>query len=501
MTDKLSLTDETDAAEGHEASLSDQIEVRRAKLARLVAEGQNPFEQRFSPTHRAEAVLADFEALEGSRLSVAGRLRSMRLHGKVTFAHLQDASGRIQLFARRDLLGEERYSAFKDLDLGDIVGVSGRVFRTQRGEVSIEVEEFLLLAKALRPLPEKWHGLRDVEQRYRRRYLDLIVNDDSKRVFLARTQIIASLRSTLVSKGFIEVETPMLHPIAGGANARPFETYHNTLDMPLFMRIAPELYLKRLLVGGFERVFEIGKVFRNEGVSTRHNPEYTLLEAYQAYGDYQEMMRLTEALVSEAVRAISGGTKLTFQGREIDFTPPWERITMLDALRRYADVDFEGLAAEEIVQKALDLGVRLMPGASAGDAIMETFEQKVESFLLGPTFLTDHPVEVSPLAKRRPENPAFTERFELYINGWEIANAFSELNDPIDQRARFESQAKAKERGDVEAHEMDEAYLEALEYGMPPAGGLGIGVDRLVMLLTDSPSIRDVIFFPHMRPK
>lgn len=480
--------------------LNDQMAVRRAKLERLTAAGERPYDGKVVPTHMAEEVVARFDELEGQEVTLAGRLRAMRVHGGASFADLHDSSGRIQLFVRLDSVGQPIYDAFKELDLGDVIGVTGKVFKTRRGEVSVEVASYELLAKALRPLPEKWHGLRDIELRYRRRYLDLTVNPDSRQVFIIRSQVIASIRRALVERGYIEVETPMLHPIPGGANARPFETYHNALDMPLYMRIAPELYLKRLLVGGFDKVFEIGKNFRNEGISTRHNPEYTSLEAYQAYADYEDMMELTESLVAGAAQEVLGTTKIEYQGREIDLSPPWERLSMLEAIRRYAGIDFEAATGRE-VEVAKEAGVRLKPTANAGEAILETFEQKVEHHLIQPVFVTDHPVEVSPLAKRRRDNPRLTERFEPYINGWEIANGFSELNDPIDQRMRFEEQARAREAGDDEAHFMDEDFIEALEYGMPPAGGLGIGIDRLVMLLTNSPSIRDVILFPHMRPK
>ena len=479
---------------------NDQMAVRRAKLERLLGEGKNPYDLGIVPTHTAQEVVADFERLQGEAVALAGRLRAMRIHGGATFADLHDATGRIQLFVRLDTVGEASYEAFKDLDLGDIIGVRGSVFKTKRGEISVEVREFDLQSKALRPLPEKWHGLRDVEQRYRRRYLDLAVNPDTRNVFLTRSKIIGCIRQALIRRGFIEVETPMLHPIPGGANARPFATYHNALEMPLYMRIAPELYLKRLLVGGFDKVFEIGKNFRNEGISTRHNPEYTSLEAYQAYADYEDMMRLTEELISEVAQEVLGTAVIRFQGREIDLTPPWRRVSMLDAIKEYSGIDFAACPGDE-VKVAIAAGVRLSEKASPGEAILETFEQKVEEYLIQPVFITDHPVEVSPLAKRRKDNPRLTERFEPYINGWEIANGFSELNDPIDQRHRFEEQVRKREAGDDEAHYMDEDFLEALEYGMPPAGGLGIGIDRLVMLLTDSPSIRDVILFPHMRPK
>lgn len=482
------------------AEINDLMAVRRAKLERLIQTGERPYDGKTVPTHLARDVIAQFEALNGQKVTLAGRLRALRIHGGASFADLHDSSGRIQLFVRRDTVGEAVYESFKELDLGDFIGVHGTVFRTKRGEISVEVESYELLSKSLRPLPEKWHGLRDIEQRYRRRYLDLIVNPESRKVFILRSEIIAYIRRALVDMGFIEVETPMLHPIPGGANARPFETYHNALDMPLYMRIAPELYLKRLLVGGFDKVFEIGKNFRNEGISTRHNPEYTSLEAYQAYADYHVMMELTEKLISGAAKEVLGTTVIQYQGREIDLAPPWPRLSMLEAIRRYTGIDFEAHAGRE-VEVAREAGIRLKPGANAGQAILETFEQRVEEHLIQPVFITDHPVEVSPLAKRRADNPRLTERFEPYINGWEIANGFSELNDPIDQRRRFEEQARAREAGDDEAHFMDEDFLEALEYGMPPAGGLGIGIDRVVMLLTNSPSIRDVILFPHMRPR
>lgn len=493
--------DERFNEEAHElAEINDQMAVRRAKLEALRQTGQDPFTQVITPDHRAQQIVEDFDRLEGQSVTIAGRVRALREHGKATFADLQDGSGRVQLFVGLDNVGQEAYDAFRDLDLGDIIGVHGEVFRTRRGEISVRVVRFVLMAKALRPLPAKWHGLKDVEQRYRRRYLDLIVNPDVKRVFMVRSQIITSIRQTLARKGFIEVETPMLHPIPGGAAARPFETYHNALDMPLYLRIAPELYLKRLLVGGFERVYEMGKAFRNEGISTRHNPEYTLLEAYQAYASYEEVMALTEELIVEAARAVTGGTTITFQGKTIDLTPPWRRLSMLEAIREYAGIDFQANRGRE-VELARAAGVRLEENASRGHAIQETFEQLVEEHLIQPVFITDHPVEVSPLAKRKTNDPSLTERFEPYINGWEIANGFSELNDPDDQRQRFEEQARAREAGDDEAHFMDLDYVEALEYAMPPAGGLGIGIDRLTMLLTDSPSIREVILFPHMKPR
>jgi len=480
---------------------SDLFEVRRRKLASLIESGRKPYGKVVEPTHFAGDIIQRFEEHEGKVVTLSGRLRAIRVHGKATFADLQDATGRIQLFVSLGVVGDEAYEEFQSLDLGDIVSVTGDAFKTRRGEISVRVERFDLLTKSLRPLPEKWHGLRDVEQRYRRRYVDLIVNPSIRGVFESRSLVISEIRAGLIRRGYIEVETPVLHPIPGGANARPFETYHNALDMDLYLRIAPELYLKRLLVGGFDRVFEIGKNFRNEGISTRHNPEYTSLEAYQAYADYNDMMELTEQLIAESAQRVVGGLTITYQGKEIDLTPPWPRISMLDAIRQHAGLDFRAMSDDEKIQAARAAGVRLPERAGVGHAIQETFEQLVEEKLVQPVFITDHPVEVSPLAKRKEDDPSLTERFEPYINGWEIANGFSELNDPIDQRERFEAQVRAREAGDDEAHHMDEDFLEALEYGMPPAGGLGIGIDRLVMLLTDSPSIRDVILFPHMRPR
>lgn len=491
---------EKDEVAGLSLEENDQVQSRLQKLQALRAGGQDPYSNTFQPSHHAEEILANFETLEGQRVAVAGRIMLLRTQGKVSFADLQDASGRIQLFVRVNTLGEEAYEQFKRLDLGDIIGVHGAVMKTKRGEVSVEVDEFVLLSKALRPLPEKWHGLKDVEMRYRRRYLDLITNPASKRVFEVRSQVIQAMRTYLNKERYIEVETPMLHPIAGGAAARPFKTYHNTLEMELYLRIAPELYLKRLLVGGFERVYEIGKNFRNEGISTRHNPEFTALEAYEAYGDYESMMRLTEDLVAYVANEVVGDTRIQFQGIEIDLTPPWPRLPMLDAIEKYAGVALHDVTNDEQARTlAKQAGVEVDEDATYADAITALLEERVEPKLIQPVFITHHPVEISPLAKKSPEDPRFTDRFEPYINGWEIGNGFSELNDPLDQRARFEAQMAMRAAGDDEAHMMDEDFLLALEYGMPPAGGLGIGIDRLVMLLTDSPSIRDVLLFPHMR--
>jgi lysyl-tRNA synthetase class 2 len=398
-------------------------------------------------------------------------------------------------------LGEEAYGFANQLDIGDIVGVSGTIFRTKRGQISVEVESLKLLSKSLRPLPDKWHGLKDVDLRYRQRYVDLIVNPDVREVFRKRSQIIQCLRDFLNTRGFIEVETPMLHPIAGGANARPFVTHHNALDMDLYMRIAPELYLKRLLVGGLDKVYEVGKNFRNEGISTKHNPEYTSCEIYEAYADAEDMMKLTEDIFAYIAEQVVGSTKIVFQGREIDLTPPWPRKPMLEAIREYAGVDLTGLNDEQARKLAREKGLSVPNNASYGNIVEEFFDEYVEPHLIQPIFITDHPVEVSPLAKRKKDNPNLTDRFEPFIVTWEVANGFTELNDPIDQEGRFRKQMEQREQGDEEAHMMDEDFIRALEYGMPPAGGLGIGIDRMVMLLTDSPSIRDVLLFPHMRPR
>lgn len=491
---------EDTAFEAELEQLNDQMRFRREKLQALRETGTDPFMASFSPTHHAAEIKDDFENLEGQTVAVAGRLMLLRSQGKLSFGDLQDASGRIQLFVRQDELGEEAYKAFRNLDLGDILGATGKVMKTRRGEISVEVQSFVLLAKALRPLPEKWHGLRDVEQRYRYRHLDLITNPESRHVFVTRSRIIQEIRNFLVERGYIEVETPMLHPIPGGAAARPFVTHHNALDMDLYLRIAPELYLKRLLVGGFERVFEIGKTFRNEGVSTRHNPEFTLLEAYEAYGDCESMMHTTEHLIAHVAQAVTGGTKIVYQGQELDLTPPWRRITMLDAILEHTGVDLCEVEGDEDARAvARKAGFDIADEMGYGDVITYLFEEHVEPHLIQPTFVVQHPVEISPLAKQNPNDPRFTDRFEPFINGWEVANGFSELNDPIEQRRRFELQMAQRAAGDDEAHRMDDDYIRALEYGMPPAGGLGIGIDRLTMLLTDSASIRDVILFPHMR--
>lgn len=483
------------------AELNELMAVRREKLRDLIEMGIDPFGERFERTHLAREIVDRFEALEGQDTVIAGRIMSLRAHGKATFADLMDSSGRIQLYFRIDVLGEEQYALLQKVDIGDILGIAGRIFRTRRGEISVEVHSMKFLSKSLRPLPDKWHGLKDVDLRYRQRYVDLIVNPGVREVFETRSRIIQSLRNFLVERGYIEVETPMLNVIAGGANARPFVTHHNTLDMDLYLRIAPELYLKRLLVGGFEKVFEIGKNFRNEGISTKHNPEYTACEIYAAYADAEDMMKLTEDIFVHIAQEVAGSTKIVFQGQEIDLTPPWPRLPMLEAIKQYSGVDLTGMNDEEARKAAKEKGLEVEPNASYANVVEEFFDTFVEPKLIQPVFITDHPVEVSPLAKRKKDNPTLTDRFEPFIVTWEVANGFSELNDPVDQEQRFRQQMAQRELGDEAAHMMDDDYIRALEYGMPPAGGLGLGIDRMVMLFTDSPSIRDVLLFPHMRPR
>ena len=485
-----------------EMSISDLKQVRLDKLGELRDMGIDPFGSKFERDASAQKIQDDFETMDGQTVRIAGRIMSKRRHGKAGFANLQDLSGDIQLYFRKDDVGEEKYELFKKLDMGDILGVEGFVFRTQKGEISVHVQDFTYLSKSLNPLPEKWHGLKDVELRYRQRYVDLIVNPDVRAVFVKRSQITKEIRTYLDQREFLEVETPMMQPIAGGAAARPFTTHHNALDMSLYLRIAPELYLKRLIVGGLERVYEINRNFRNEGISTKHNPEFTMLELYQAYADYEDMMRLTEDLISSVALKVNGSMIAEFEEQEIDFTPPWRRVTMLEAIKEYTGLDFNLLRSDdEARQAAIGLGMEIKPSATRGEIINEVFEEFVEAKLIQPTFVYGHPVEISPLAKRNAEHPEFTDRFEVFIMQREIANAFSELNDPLDQRERFLKQVEKRASGDAEAHMMDEDYLNALEYGMPPAGGLGIGIDRLVMLMTDSSSIRDVILFPTLRKR
>jgi lysyl-tRNA synthetase class 2 len=480
---------------------ADVFSVRREKLDEFRASGIEPYGGRFPVTHRADDITSQFDELDGKEVTVAGRLMGKRGHGKASFADLRDFTGKIQIYAKLDDLGEDAYGLFKKLDIGDIIGVSGRVFRTERQETTVSITSLTLLSKSLRPLPEKWHGLKDVDLRYRQRYLDLIVNPDVKEVFLTRGRIIKEIRRFMDGLGYLEVETPIMQSIAGGATARPFVTHHNALDMPLFLRIALELHLKRLLVGGFEKVYELARVFRNEGISTKHNPEFTMMEFYQAYADLGDMIEITENLLGGLARSVLGTSQVLYGERVIDFSPPFRRMTMLEAVMEHTGQDFSHFDTVAALGQARLLGLDVEDGTSWGKLLNEVFESFVEDKLVQPTFITGHPVDISPLAKRSKEYPLLVERFELFINTWEIANAFTELNDPIDQRQRFEQQVRERESGDEEAHVMDEDFLDALEYGMPPAGGEGIGIDRLVMILTNSPSIRDVILFPTMRPR
>ena len=484
------------------SELTEVLRVRRDKLSSLMQAGSNPYQiTKFDQTHHAQQIKDTYTDGEEMNVSVAGRIMSKRIMGKAGFAHLQDGSGSIQLYVSRDSLGEENYAAFKSMDIGDIVGVKGYVFTTRTGEISVHAQSVTLLSKSLQVLPEKYHGLKDTDARYRQRYVDLIVNPEVRDVFVKRSRIISEIRRVLDDRGFLEVETPVLHTIAGGANARPFITHHNTLDIDMYLRIALELHLKRLIVGGFERVYEIGRVFRNEGMDTRHNPEFTLLELYQAYTDFNGMMDLTEELIRTVAKNVLGTAQITYGGVAIDLDKPFERLSMKDAVKKYSGVDFDTLADLEAARAAAKAhGIAYEERHEKGDILNLFFEEYCEEKLIQPTFITGHPVEISPLAKRIPGNEAYTERFELFIVGREHANAFSELNDPIDQRARFEAQAALKAAGDDEACDVDEDFLCALEYGMPPTGGLGIGVDRLVMLLTDTASIRDCLLFPTMKP-
>ena len=486
-----------------EQDLSQILQVRRDKLAALQAAGKDPFQQtKFTVSAHAQEIKDHFEEMEGQPVTIAGRLMSKRGMGKVSFCDLQDKSGRIQLYARKDEMDEADYNEFKKYDIGDLVGVEGEVFRTQRGEMSVRCKQVTLLSKSLRPLPEKFHGLQDKELRYRQRYVDLIVNPESRRNFEIRSQLVSYLRSFLDGRGYMEVETPVLNTISGGATARPFITHHNTLDIDMYMRIATELHLKRLIVGGLERVYEIGRIFRNEGMDTKHNPEFTTVELYQAYADFNDMMDLFEDFLSSAAQKILGTYEVTWQGETINLAPGWRRMTMAEAVKEYLGVDFMAIDGDaEAVAAAKAIGVD-MDGVEAtwGHALYECFDQKVEGLLIQPTFITMHPVDVSPLAKRSPKDPRLTERFELFICRSEMGNAFSELNDPIDQKQRFQKQVEMRAKGDEEAGMMDEDYINALEYGLPPTGGLGIGIDRCVMLLTGADSIRDVILFPTMKP-
>ena len=486
-----------------EENLNEILRVRREKLAKLRQAGKDPFKiTKFNPTHKSITILNEFESLENQEVVIAGRIMTKRVMGRASFAHILDSEGQIQIFVQINELGKEAYEDFKAMDIGDIIGVKGDVFRTKKGEISVRAKEITLLAKSLQPLPEKWHGLKDTDLRYRQRHVDLIVNPDVKKTFIIRSKVIQQIRNYLDARGFIEVDTPILHNTAGGAAARPFITHHNTLDIDMYLRIATELHLKRLIVGGFDKVYEMGRIFRNEGMSIKHNPEFTSIELYQAYADYEDMMDLTEDMIATVAKEVLGTTQIEYQGQPIDLTPPWKRMTMIDAVKEYTGIDFNSFTEDEEAARALrEIGIDLDKPVTWGEALNIAFEERVEDKLIQPTFIINYPVEISPLAKRMNEDPRLTYRFELFITGRELANAFSELNDPIDQKERFMEQAKQRAAGDEEAHMMDEDFVNALEIGMPPTGGLGIGIDRLIMLLTDSYSIRDVILFPTMKPR
>ena len=486
-----------------EVDLNQLLQIRRDKLSKLKEEGKDPFQiTKFNRTHTSKDVSENYDELEGKDVTIAGRLMAKRIMGKASFCHVQDGQGRIQSYVSINDLGEEAYKAFKEMDIGDIVGITGFVFKTRTEEISIHAKEVTLLSKSLRPLPEKFHGLKDTDLRYRQRYVDLIMNPEVKDTFLKRVQILQEVKNILNEKGYLEVETPILNTIAGGAAARPFITHHNTLDMDMYLRIANELYLKRLIVGGFDKVYEMGRMFRNEGMDIKHNPEFTNIELYSAYEDYNDMMNITEEIISRVALKVLGTTKITYQGTPIDLTPSWKRISMIDSIKEVTGIDFNKIDTDEDAKKAAEeLHVELDElKLTRGEIINQVFEAKVEETLIQPTFIYDYPVEVSPLTKRKPSDPRLTERFEVFIGAREYGNAYSELNDPIDQYERFKAQAKAREAGDEEANMMDDDFINALEYGMPPTGGLGIGIDRLVMLLTDSASIRDVLLFPTMKP-
>ena len=484
-----------------QADVSEQSRIRLEKLGKLVEEGRNPYEiVRYDRTHLSGEILSNYDALENQTVSIAGRMMSRRVMGKASFAHLLDRDGEIQIYVRRDDVGEDAYRDFKNYDLGDVIGVKGFVFKTKSGEISVHAQEIVLLTKALHPLPEKFHGLTNTDTRYRQRYLDLIVNPEVRDTFVKRSAILATIRSYLNAQGFMEVETPMLVANAGGAAARPFETHFNALDEDLKLRISLELYLKRLIVGGLEKVYEIGRVFRNEGLDTRHNPEFTLMELYQAYTDYHGMMDLTENLYRHVAQTVLGKTTIVYNGVEMDLGKPFERITMVDAVKKYSGVDFNEIhTLDEAREAAKAHNIEFKPIHKKGDILNLFFEEFVEEHLIQPTFVMDHPVEISPLTKKKPGNPDYVERFEFFMNGWEMANAYSELNDPIDQRARFKAQEELLANGDEEANRTDEDFLYALEIGMPPTGGIGFGIDRMCMLLTDSAAIRDVLLFPTMK--
>lgn len=485
-----------------DSNISEVLQVRRNKLQDLREKGRDPFiVENYDVTNFSEDIKEQFDVIEGKEVSIAGRIMAKRQMGKASFIDIQDKLGRIQCYVRKDAIGEESYDYFVTYDIGDILGIKGTVFKTKHGEISVKVSELILLSKSLQVLPEKWHGLKDTDLRYRQRHVDLIVNPSVKNTFILRSKMLKEVKNFLDDRDYIEVDTPILSPIAGGASARPFVTHHNTLDIDMYLRIANELYLKRLIVGGFDRVYEMGRMFRNEGMSIKHNPEYTAIELYQAYADYEDMMELTENLVSQVAQKSLGTMKIDYQGKEIDLTPPWKRMSMEDAVKEYAGVDFSVIQTdEEAIKIAKDKHIEDADKMTRGFVINALFEEYCEDKLIQPIFITHHPIEISPLAKKDPEDPRRTKRFEAFVNTWEIANAFSELNDPIDQKERFEQQLKQREAGDDEAQMMDEDFVRALEVGLPPTGGLGIGIDRVIMLLTNSPSIRDVILFPTMKP-
>ena len=484
-----------------EVDANEVRKVRIEKLNELSRDGKNPYEiTSFDRTATADEINGNYEQFEGKSVRLAGRLVSKRIMGKASFGHILDCDGKMQGYFSRDDMGVDEYQGFKKWDVGDIIGIEGEVFKTKTGEISIHVKKAELLSKSLLPLPEKYHGLRDTELRYRQRYVDLIANPEVKDVFIKRSKIISTIREVLNNKGFIEVETPILNTLAGGANARPFITHHNTLDIDMYLRIATELHLKRCIVGGFDKVYEIGRQFRNEGMDPRHNPEFTTIEFYQAYADYKDMMDITEELYSTACMRVCGSLDIEYQGQPLSFKTPWERLTMVEAVKKYTGLDFDGQPLDELIEQANAKGLELSKDTTWGTALYEVFDRFVEEKLVGPVFILDYPVEVSPLAKRKPSDPRLTERFEFFVCASEGGNAFSELNDPIDQRSRFEQQMLAKANGDEEAQPYDEDFCNALEYGMPPTGGEGIGIDRMVMVLTNSASIRDVLLFPTMRP-
>lgn len=492
----------TPPAEPTQAELNELLRIRREKLAELQEAGNDPYQQvRFERTNFTTDIKDKFDEMEGKTVRLAGRMMSKRIMGKASFSDLADRYGRLQMYIRRDVIGEEAYKAYKKLDIGDLVGVEGEVFRTQKGEISVSISSLILLSKNLIPLPEKWHGLKDTDMRYRQRYVDLIVNPEVRDTFEKRSAIVREIRRFMDSRNFMEVETPCLNTIAGGAAARPFITHHNALDIDMYMRIATELHLKRLIVGGLEQVYEIGRIFRNEGMDTKHNPEFTTIELYQAYTDYVGMMNITEDMIVHVCESVLGTTHITYQGVEIDLTKGWKRMTMAESVKQYAGLDFMAMDDAQALAAVKAKGIDPEEGKESwGDLLAQMFDIFVEDKLIQPTFIIDYPVEISPLAKRKASDPRLTERFELFVVGRELANAFSELNDPIDQRSRFERQAAMRAAGDDEANMMDTDFVCALEYGMPPTGGMGMGIDRLVMLLTDSSSIRDVLLFPTMKP-